>query len=545
MDTPVIAIAQSIWWRNRRSFIVSAATLAVTAALYPLLFAFTRLDWVLAVSTLPLVGVFAVVWNGLLFVEEHGNMSSHYPRFMLTLPVRTLTLVFWPLVLSSTIVALLWMLTAGLVYNASGFALPILMPALGCAAAMVWLQVMSWTPIANEHIRLIVMLLWLSILAALPIYLMTLPHRSPVWFGSLFAVYIAAAFPLGLAALADQRRGNNWRVWPQRLHFQTIGFRRVQRRARRSFGSPAAAQTWYEWNCHGQSVPRYIGIVLLMIVGALLIVRGQDLLWLPPILGLLLGMPVVMAGAAGPALVRFKPMWIKNQNVMSFVAIRPLSSSQIVRAKFVMAAWSALLTWVISLILSLLWILLSGNLDRMFKLAGDILRTYSAQRALVIVALGTVVLFTLVWKQMTDGFAAGLAGRPWIEAAPALIFTAGVIILTWGGLWIVNHPAWLSSLFIVISICLVLGAVIKGAMAIVAFRLVLHRQLMTGRAVTGILGLWLVLTGCGVGLAILLMPTAAPSVPLSWPALVSGIGLFVPLVRFPVATLAVEWNRHR
>jgi hypothetical protein len=41
------------------------------------------------------------------------------------------------------------------------------------------------------------------------------------------------------------------------------------------------------------------------------------------------------------------------------------------------------------------------------------------------------------------------------------------------------------------------------------------------------------------------MPTAAPSVPLSWPALVSGIGVFVPLARFPVATLAVEWNRHR
>ena len=71
MDTPVIAIARSIWWRNRRSFIVSAATLAVTAALYPLLFAFSRADWVLAASTLPLVGVFAVVWNGLLFVEEH------------------------------------------------------------------------------------------------------------------------------------------------------------------------------------------------------------------------------------------------------------------------------------------------------------------------------------------------------------------------------------------------------------------------------------------------------------------------------------------
>ena len=87
MRSPAFAIAWSIWSRHRTGFIVSAATLAVTAALCPLLFAITlAAEWVLAGSTLPLVGVFALVWNGLLFVEESGNLSSHYPRHMLTLP---------------------------------------------------------------------------------------------------------------------------------------------------------------------------------------------------------------------------------------------------------------------------------------------------------------------------------------------------------------------------------------------------------------------------------------------------------------------------
>ena len=98
MDTPAVAIARSIWWRNRRSFIVSAAALAVSAALYPLLFAITRRQsgyWPLVL--LPLICVFALVWNGLLFVEEPGNLSSQYPRHMLTLPLRTFTLVVWPL----------------------------------------------------------------------------------------------------------------------------------------------------------------------------------------------------------------------------------------------------------------------------------------------------------------------------------------------------------------------------------------------------------------------------------------------------------------
>jgi hypothetical protein len=151
----------------------------------------------------------------------------------------------------------------------------------------------------------------------------------------------------------------------------------------------------------------------------------------------------------------------------------------------------------------------------------------------------------LIWKQMTDGFAAVLSGRRWIAAMPAWIYTAGVIVMVAVGVWAVNHPAQWSWLFFILSILVVLGAVMKGALAIVGFRSVLRSRLMTWRAVTAVLGLWLVLTGCGIGLAALLLPMPAPPTPVSWPVLALGIGLFVPLVRFPVATLALEWNRHR
>jgi hypothetical protein len=264
-----------------------------------------------------------------------------------------------------------------------------------------------------------------------------------------------------------------------------------------------------------------------------------------PIVGLLLGLPVVLAGAVGPGLGRFNPFWIKDRGVITFVAIRPLSSSQIVRAKFVVAARSALLTWAISLLVSVLWILLSDNLDRAIKLIRDILDMYPGRRAIVIIALANLLLPALIWKQMTDGFAAVLSGRRWIAAMPAWIYTAGVIVMVAVGLWAVNHPARLSWLFFILSILVVLGAVMKGALAIVGFRSVLRSRLMTWRAVIAVLGLWLVLTGCGIGLAALLLPMPAPSTPVSWPVLALGIGLFVPLVRFPVATRALEWNRHR
>jgi hypothetical protein len=545
MDTPAIAIARCIWWRNRRSFIASAATLAVMAAFYPLLFAVSRVEWVLAASTLPLVAVFALVWNGLLFVEEPGNMSSNYPWHMLTLPVRTLTLVLWPFVLSCTIVALLWAVTAVLIYNTSGFAVPILLPAIGCAAMMAWLQVLSWTPIARQWIRLIVTFLVLEVLAACPMYLVTLPDRSSVWVGLMFIGYIAAAFPVGLAAVASQRRGDFWRVWPQLRLPRVMAEWPAHYRQSRAFGSPTAAQFWCEWNCHGLVVPVYVGSVMLLIWGVLLAAGKQSSVMMGPIVGLLLGLPVVLAGAVGPGLGRFNPFWIKDRGVITFVAIRPLSSSQIVRAKFVVAARSALLTWAISLLVSVLWILLSDNLDRAIKLIRDILDMYPGRRAIVIIALANLLLPALIWKQMTDGFAAVLSGRRWIAAMPAWIYTAGVIVMVAVGLWAVNHAGRLSWLFFILSILVVLGAVMKGALAIVGFRSVLRSRLMTWRAVTAILGLWLVLTGCGIGLAALLLSMPAPSTPVSWPVLALGIGLFVPLVRFPVATLALEWNRHR
>ena len=218
MDTPALAIAQSLWWRNRRSFIASAATLAVMAAVYPLLFAFTRVEWVLAASTLPLGWCVRRRMERPLIRRRAWQYDVALPA--LHAHIARAHVGRSSFGRSSSVPRLwrcLWVVTAALVYNTSGFAVPILLPALGCAAMMAWLQVLAWTPIASQWIRPIVTLLWMSILAAFPMYLLTLPHRSFAWFGPLFVGYIAAAFPLGLAAVASQRRGDRWRVWPQTI----------------------------------------------------------------------------------------------------------------------------------------------------------------------------------------------------------------------------------------------------------------------------------------------------------------------------------------
>jgi len=89
----------------------------------------------------------------------------------------------------------------------------------------------------------------------------------------------------------------------------------------------------------------------------------------------------------------------------------------------------------------------------------------------------------------------------------------------------------------------VCGTILKGAVVVGTFRSALRRRLIDWRDFWGALGVWGILTACAVGLAILVLP--AGTLPMSRPIIVLGIATFMPLVRFPLATMALDWNRHR
>ena len=66
---------------------------------------------------------------------------------MLTLPVRTRALAFWPMLFVSSGAGLLWVAAAILIYRPAGYQLPVVIPALGLAALMAWAQALAWLPI--------------------------------------------------------------------------------------------------------------------------------------------------------------------------------------------------------------------------------------------------------------------------------------------------------------------------------------------------------------------------------------------------------------
>ena len=125
-----------------------------------------------------LIIVIAYFMNILLFANSVGSMASTYPRRMYSLPVSSRTLVAWPMLYGGGVVALLWVAGACLVYRPSGFQTPILLPALGLAATLVWLQAFAWSPIGNPLLKLYIPLTFTPLLLAVPVRMLWLWQRE-------------------------------------------------------------------------------------------------------------------------------------------------------------------------------------------------------------------------------------------------------------------------------------------------------------------------------------------------------------------------------
>ena len=90
---------------------------------------------------------------------------------------------------------------------------------------------------------------------------------------------------------------------------------------------------------------------------------------------------------------------------------------------------------------------------------------------------------------------------------------------------------------------MVCAAILKGAVAIVTFWAALRGGLIAWSTVGGVLVIWLALWACAFACVLLVSSTTPPAV--LKPIMLLGILAFMPLSRFAVATLALDWNRHR
>ncbi len=371
MRGPAFAIPWGVWCRHRGAFLASAVTLFAMAVAYPLLFATVWEPAAVLASVLPPVVVFGFVMNALLFVDDYGSLAAGYPRRMLALPMRTNTLVAWPMLYGTATVVLLWLAT-GLVYRRSGFETPPLLPALGLAAVLAWMQALSWSPIAPPGARIVLAAGLLTVLGAPPLWLLATERASEFTVAALLAGYLAAAFVVARAGVARARHGDEWQFqlavplpwWPGQRAMRRVPFR-----------SAGRAQLWYEWRSHGLSLPLMAGTLIVLFQGYLLFQRDAGL---RAAATLLLLIPMLMAGTMGVNLARMGPFWVPANKSFPFAATRPMSSGGLIAAKFRMAALSVLLTWAVGIGATLLLIVVSGRVGTAARWWGEALGGYPA-----------------------------------------------------------------------------------------------------------------------------------------------------------------------
>jgi hypothetical protein len=539
-----IAVGRSLWWRSRRGFMASAASVLAMALLYPWVFSHTRGVPIVLISVLPLLGVFGFVFNSILYAEEPGNMTSSYPKPTLVLPVRSRSLALWPMFYAALAGAVVWLATAGLLYRPSGFAVPLFLPALGLAAALAWVSALSWLPIAEPWIRVGISIGSIAAMAALPGWL----YRYHVVSGGLIALilggYILAAYGLGLAAVSCARRGDVWRFWPDAGWSLPSALRSSEVLVGRPFRSAAAAQRWYEWRCHGQVLPLVVAFVLVVITLIKLHAgsRNNEFV-LPIILATFLGMPIIQASCVSTGLGRFTPLWIKRREFITFAATRPIPSGELVSAKLRMMLPSVLLTWLIVLPGLGLWIVASGNSSNVAWMVRKYVAQHGTAQALALSVLGLVFLPAWTWKQATDGLAASITGRSWIEGCYAFVASGTILGLIAAGLRFVTHPDELAWFLRVLPRLVTAAAVTKGVVTGASFWWALGRRYIAWHGLLISLGTWAAFTSGGIAMLALSLPQTP--LPVGRPVLFLAVATFAPLARYPLATLAADWNRHR
>jgi hypothetical protein len=157
--------------------------------------------------------------------------------------------------------------------------------------------------------------------------------------------------------------------------------------------------------------------------------------------------------------------------------------------------------------------------------------------------LALVLLPALTWKHLTDLVPLVITGRKWLADGAAFVSVGLLLGLTAVIIWFVQHREYLPRLIGAIPWVVACAGVLKGTLAVAVFRSALCRRLMNWRAFWSIVGIWLALTAGAAGMAVLCLSPV--SLPVSQLTLLVGIATYMPLVRYPLSTLALEWNRHR
>jgi hypothetical protein len=188
-------------------------------------------------------------------------------------------------------------------------------------------------------------------------------------------------------------------------------------------------------------------------------------------------------------------------------------------------------------------VLVKGQASDVAELLRSFLQAHPGWRGWTALGLVIVLVPIYTWKLLTDSLAAALTGRRWL--ADGAVFLGTLLLLTSIGAagWYVEHVDLLPRHLAIAVWIMAILVIVKCVVAIVGLRAALGRGLIDVRSVLGVLAFLAVAAVATLLLADLLIPAGSLAVPR--PVVLVSTLFMLPLARFALAPLALDWNRHR
>ncbi len=565
--TPTGAMLWEIWSRYKMSFLWQGIALAMCA-----FFGHWNEHGVskgvgeilVMVSLLCFLGAylhFLICFGYIEFDARKGQIG--FPERLLLKPVSTTRLILVPMVFGGAAIVAIIAIWTELVLR--HLLVPPASPAFSPFWTMLWIgtvlvslfwwmQTLAWSlPLFKGRVPVVLAVAMTHLLVLILPGLIWI--FAPDWIGEpgwrwlwgIPAALLLSAVPAAWIGLKLMRQGS-WES-PSRISQFWSRRRLVRTRGRRQkFGSAFRAQFWFEWRRQGLVLPVISGWITLLIYPCFFLALKWFAHWLgndtnPP--GLFLFpvwvTPIFLSILLSPALAVFDPLQTKGE-LPVYIAVRPLANDSFVLAKLAMALATSALTSVITVASTCLWLVLLGK-EALFSKAG-LVTPYGPVDCLTWCVPALLLMILWIWKNLVAGIGAGLTGRtPWLVVASVywrLVFLIGLVVLVDNARTNVNFRGallhWLPGILIA---CLA----VKIAASIAAFAWGLRRNAITARAISWIVGSWLV---CGLSVAGCASHVCnaihQPGLRI-WAAL--GGFLLLPLADLALAPLALAWNRHR
>jgi len=350
----------------------------------------------------------------------------------------------------------------------------------------------------------------------------------------VFLLLLPIVYAAGVAGVARARCGEpyDWALW-NRL---AARINRGRERSRGPFRSAAGAQLWFECRALAWILPAFV-ILILFWVTSLLAMSPDDpgLTW--RLLGAVILLPALVAQLMGISLAK-QDIWSKYP-MPAFMATRPITSLAMVRAKFGMAAVSALMCYImLAIYLPLAFSLRPGAWQ---AIAQSVAAT-PAWKAAGIVAASFLTLVFITWTGLVSRMWLGFTGRPGLIGAYTSAVAAFWLAAVLAGSWIFYAlPEWHAAIKAGVPWMIAALLLIKATAAGCVLGALHRSHVATAANIAAITVLWAAAVLLVFGIIYWLVPVEAIS-PLT---ILAAAALFIPLTRLCAAPLALAWNRHR